>query len=438
MRTALRYLFTDGDCMDRRNPASSRLDASLSEIAEDPAGPLAGLAAALIVDGRVVHETVHGRARIAPPAPASPDPAADRPLTPDTLVRAASMSKPFTACCALALAERGKFDLDRDLSDYLGFPFRDRDYSNVPITAAHLLSHASNLRDDEFYNLPYPVSLKELIAPDGALYDPKRRFAPAVNHGSRPRPGSWYEYCNLNYGVLATALEAAAGKRFDKLAREVFLDPGLFEASYNVLDLPDGAFGRIGTIYRCLNGEGEATPAGTWTAQVDDYRDKRPETSCRIVDGARAEILARYEPGTNGTLFSPQGGLRVSLRGLERFALLMIGDGVVDGIRLLREESVRRMRTPRWKWNPDEPNGIMEDDAVHATGAGLLLLSPTPKGPRMWGHRANAYGLRGGFMFDAASRNGFVYYYNGVSREPDKAREENIQGAIMDALASLG
>ena len=48
----------------------------------------------------------------------------DTPVTPDTVFRAASVSKFITALGAMKLKEQGRIDLDRDVNEFLPFPVR--------------------------------------------------------------------------------------------------------------------------------------------------------------------------------------------------------------------------------------------------------------------------------------------------------------------------
>ena len=43
----------------------------------------------------------------------------------------------------MRLVEQGKLDLDRDVSDYLGFTLRNPNYPDKAITTRMLLSHTS-------------------------------------------------------------------------------------------------------------------------------------------------------------------------------------------------------------------------------------------------------------------------------------------------------
>ncbi|MHA1945578.1 MAG: serine hydrolase domain-containing protein [Candidatus Hodarchaeales archaeon] len=64
----------------------------------------------------------------------------------------ASITKTFTATALLQLYERGMFELDEDVNNYLPFSLRNPNYPNTPITFRLLLLHQSSLmRGGEFY-----------------------------------------------------------------------------------------------------------------------------------------------------------------------------------------------------------------------------------------------------------------------------------------------
>ena len=46
-------------------------------------------------------------------------------------------------------------------------------------------------------------------------------------------PGTGFDYCNLNYGLVGTIIERITGQRFDIYMRENVLEPMGLKASYN-------------------------------------------------------------------------------------------------------------------------------------------------------------------------------------------------------------
>ena len=79
-----------------------------------------------------------------------------RALTIDDPVRVASVSKLIVALGVMRLVEQNRLDLDRDVSDYLGWRLRNPAFPDRPITLRLLLSHRSSLRDDVDYAIRLP------------------------------------------------------------------------------------------------------------------------------------------------------------------------------------------------------------------------------------------------------------------------------------------
>ncbi|MEI6387703.1 MAG: serine hydrolase, partial [Spirochaetota bacterium] len=379
----------------------------------------------------------------------------------DSKFRVASISKPVCALGAMILVDEGLLDLEADLSDYLGFAFRNPAFPDSAITAAMLLSHTSSLRDDDGYNLPFPRRLVDHVGPEASG---RGHWAGAGDHadssGRDLSPGSYFCYCNLNFGVLATLMERLSGKRFDLYMRERIFEPLGIDAGYNVLNLSDAGFARLSTLYRAMDPQGRWDALGPWYPQIDDYGGIKPACGCRLEEGHGLEEVEAYEPGTNGSLFGPQGGLRISARELGTILRLFLNSGEVDGVRLVSEHAIRLMMTSRWTWNPDSRNGSLYGVSTRESGLGLMRMAGfrnelggdrllSAGGLQPWCHHADAQGLLGGLAFDIAEGWGYVYLIGGTQSRPEKVRgsysssyrcEEEIQAAIVEEClgASFG
>ncbi len=141
----------------------------------------------------------------APAPPASPTGRAGERLTIDDPVRIASISKLVVAIGAMRLVEQGRLDLDRDVSDYLGWRLRNPAFPDRPITLRLLLSHRASLKDDiDYWAIPLGTTLAQALA-NPAAFDPAHA------------PGSYFRYANLGFPVIASVMEKASGERFDRL-----------------------------------------------------------------------------------------------------------------------------------------------------------------------------------------------------------------------------
>ena len=160
----------------------------------------------------------------------------------------------------------------------------------------------------------------------------------------------------------------------------------------------------------------------------DDLGGKRPDCPVFVRNGRPCD-LDRYVAGENGALFAPQGGLRISARGLARIGRMLIGNGTIDGVRILRPESVAMMVRPAWTW--DGRNGVTEGGVFCRYGLAVHLLATRRAGcgddPGLargdWiGHSGEAYGLRSGLWIDRAAGIGMAYFATGLDAVPSRGR----------------
>lgn len=135
------------------NENFAKLNTDLQLLIDDNKNGVPGVGAAVIKNGRLVYENTLGSRYID-----NENPQNNLPLTRDTKLRIASISKVFVAAAYMQLAEQGKIDLDADISRYLGFTLRNPNYPDTPITSKMLLSHTSLLRDGEVYTIPLQLA----------------------------------------------------------------------------------------------------------------------------------------------------------------------------------------------------------------------------------------------------------------------------------------
>ncbi len=339
-----------------------------------------------------------------------------RRFTPDTLVRVASVSKLVTTLGLMRLVEAGTLDLDRDVSDYLGWRLRNPAFPDVPITLRLLLSHRSSLIDQgDDYAVPLGRNLRDAVQP---------------GNWSGHAPGSWFHYTNFNFPVVATVMEAATHERFDRLMARLVLVPLKLDACFNWATCSDAAVARAAVLT-----DNAGAPV------KDDLHGRRPP--CAGVNRAdtTACALDGYVPGTNGAVFSPQGGLRIGMAGLARIGRFLLADGALDGVRLLRPATVAAMRAPTWRF--DGGNGDSEGGLYCAYGLGEQLIGLVPgcrddlfaDGRPHDGHAGEAFHVRSGLWLDRAHGSGVAFAATGVA-EPAPAAAESSFTAVEHALAT--
>lgn len=157
-----------------------------------------GLAMAVIHDGQVTELRAYGLR----------DVERDLPLTPDTTMYAASLTKGVFAYAVMGLVQDGRLDLDRSIADYLPRPLPEYEkYADLAgderwrkLTARMLLAHTGGFPNFRFFT------------PRG--YDEHAKLAFAFE------PGSRFAYSGEGINLLQFVIEHGMGIDVDALVRE--------------------------------------------------------------------------------------------------------------------------------------------------------------------------------------------------------------------------
>jgi CubicO group peptidase (beta-lactamase class C family) len=337
-------------------------------------------------------------------------------------VRIASISKLIMALTALRLADEGKLDLDRDVSDYLGWTLRSPHHPDAPVTLTHLLSHRAGLSDAGGYVIPLGESLEAKLADPAAWRD-------------TGKPGkAAFEYANLGSPLVATALEAASGERYDRLVeRLVFASLGV-KACLNWIGCGPDMQARAVTLYR-----------DTGEVAVDSPDRLPPACTIPVAEGQACD-LAAYVPGTNASIFSPQGGVRIGMVDLAKIGQALLR---LDENRFFSDAAMRRwfgeMAAAAYQ---HEPGAIGIDFCAYGLAA-YTLVDEVPctddlfgDGSGRIGHGGEAYGLRSGLWLSFEKATSFAYFTTAVpppTGEVESAASDPRETALMQrALALAG
>lgn len=336
-------------------------------------------------------------------------------MAPDTKMRVASISKMAVAFTALAVAKDGEISLDADVSDNLGYSFRNPAHPSSEVTLRHLLSHTAGLRDPEAYWVAAPGRFMPLMS-DPALFD--------EDHGP---PGAYFQYANINYGVAAAALEQATGVRFDELFAERVATPLGLDVGFNWSGVSREKRRRAATLYRWID--------DAWTPQTDGADILSSDAAYFLAsdDLDRAAYLETYVPGDNPTLFSPQGGLRASV-----LDLLELTDQTRPQGRFADVAAVV------WRHVENEENGDSDNGLFAAYGLGVHSISGgITRGHEFLGHAGEAYGLLSGAWVIRNTPFTIAYAVTGGPPAPEPGArsglyriEESLIDLAFDAVAS--
>jgi CubicO group peptidase (beta-lactamase class C family) len=249
------------------------------------------------------------------------DVAAKRPVTPDTLFQAASISKPVSALAALRLVQDGKLTLDEDVNVKLRtWKVPDNAFNaKEKVTIRRILSHSAGLTVHGFPGYasdePIPTAGQILNGEKPANTDPIR--VDVV-------PGTLWRYSGGGYVVLQTLLSDVTGKPFPQIMRELVLAPaGMTHSTYEQ-PLPKNRAQEAATPYRSdgtpvkggAHAYPEMAPAGLWTTPSDlarmaiEVQNEYEGKSSKILSQGTARQMLTRQIGTWGLGFgleSPDG-----------------------------------------------------------------------------------------------------------------------------------
>lgn len=189
-----------------RADLGARIDKALSATYKADAP---GITIIVVKDGKTLLRKGYGLA----------DVAQRRPLTPDTVLHIASITKQFTSTAVLMLVDEGKIKLDDDITVYLP----DYPTHGKKISIEHLLTHTSGIvsyTSKDNTDRPKDPTVQQMI--DTFKNDPLE-FA----------PGSRYKYNNSGYYLLGAIIEKVSGETYDKFVeKRIFVPLGMTRTAY--------------------------------------------------------------------------------------------------------------------------------------------------------------------------------------------------------------
>ena len=149
------------------------------------------------------------------------------PITLNTNMRMASVSKQFTALCILSLVDENLLSLNDTISKFWNYPV----FKNI--TVEHLLNHTSGLAD---YEEPYFLEKW-----DRSNIVENRDILEWLKTNPNPlfEPGNSWAYSNTAYLVLALLVEKVSGQDFSSYAKEnIFKKTGMENTNFYNLAKP--------------------------------------------------------------------------------------------------------------------------------------------------------------------------------------------------------
>lgn len=267
-------------------------------------GDVPGVAVSVATPDGVVFEAASGKR----------DLASGEPMTTDTVVRIASMTKAITGACAMQLVEQGKLDLDRALGSLLpglgevkvldGYDADGKPRLRAPkrpVTLRHLLTHTSghtydtwNAKNGEYRQ---KTGMPALTTGKLASLDMPLLF----------EPGERWEY-GIGIDWAGRAIEEASGLRLDDYMRRHLFEPlGMADTGFRT---GESQRARLAALY--LRKADGLTP-------FDRGRPDNPE----------------FDAGG--------GGLFSTVKDYTKFTQMILRKGQFNGAQVLKPETVALM-----------------------------------------------------------------------------------------------
>ncbi|MCW3097530.1 MAG: Beta-lactamase [Chthonomonadaceae bacterium] len=338
-----------------------------------------GLAACIVKEGRVVWAKGYGWANISKRISMDPG---------HTIQNIGSISKTIVTTAVMQLWEKGKFQLDDDVSEHLQFSVRNPIYPNIPITYRQLLTHSSSIDDSMAYQTSYAcgdpklsleIWLKEYFTVGGRFYSKEANFHPW-------KPGEKNAYSNTGFGLLGYLVERISGEPLSQYTKKHIFEP---------LEMK-----RTGWFLSEIDTAAHAVPyvpdvkAGSIVEELDVYR--------RLgFLGSNLEKDPRSGDYWPLCLYSfpnfPDGALRTSVNQLARFLLAYMNNGALGKTRILAADTVRLMLTPQ---------------SATSSRQGLCWVNEQRNGQRHWGHNGADPGIRTTMSFRMTDNIGVITFVN--------------------------
>ena len=330
-----------------------------------------GLSIGIVHDQELVWAAGFGRARLEP----------DRPATPDTLYRIASITKLFTSTAVLQLRDAGRLQLDDPIAKHLPWFSIGQPHADAPvITIRHLLTHTAGLPREAGFpywtdgDFPTVEKVRERL--------PQQRAA-------LPTETEW-KYSNLGLTLAGEIVAVVSGRPYAEYVVQHVLEPLGMKRTF------------------------VATPAA-------DHPDLAVGYTRRLPGSPRTPA-----PHTDGRGITAAANMTTCVSDLARFAMLQFRGGAAGGAQILKASTLREMHRPHW----------VEPDWAAGWGLGFRILRQN--GKTYVGHGGALRGYRTQVQLCPAERIGVVVLTNADDGNPLQYTDKAFQWvapAILKVVA---
>ena len=256
---------------------------------------IVGMGVAIVQKGEVVYSKGFG----------SCDMASEAPFTTQSVLKLAAISRAFTTMAVLQQVEQGKINLDKDVSEYLGFTLRNPSYPEVPITVRMLLNGSSTIKSAV-------GELSQFTSEPAGCFEEKGK--PGVKHNSS----------TAAFNVAAAIVEKVSGERFDTYCSTHIFQPMGITAGFSKEDFQEGV------VAKSYN----------WTTKTNKYLNQKRAYPVLELDG--------YVLGESTFALHP-GGIMTDTEGLTALLLTLMNQGVcpLTGNKIISDAMCYEMLRPQ-------------------------------------------------------------------------------------------
>ena len=276
----------------------------------------------------------------------------------ETLFATGSATKAFTTMSVAMLAEEGKLDWDTPVRSYMpDFALHDQ-IASAEVTPRDLACHRVGLPRHELSWYKAGISRAELVRRLRYL-EPSRPFR------------TTFQYQNMMFTTLGYLVERLSGKQWEEYAGERILAPlGMRRSNFSV--------------HRSQADQNHARP----------YARK---------SGANVEVPFAADIDALG----PAGAVNSCAKDMVGWLRLHLGDGEIDGVRLISQASLNLMHSPQMVIPQ-----VVRDDRRHAPAYGLGWFTQVYMGKAVVYHGGNIDGFSAMVMLVPEERLGVAVLCN--------------------------
>jgi len=338
-----------------------------------------GAALAIVRGDEVVYLKGYGVAEVG----------SDRAVSPDTLFAIASCTKAFTAAAAGVLADQGKLAWDDPVRKHLEWfhladPLADRD-----VTLRDLLCHRTGLARHDILSFGTDWGREEIVRHMGSV---------RAAHSFR----STFEYNNNMYTAAGLVVGAASKSTWDE-----FVATHLFG--------PLGMKGATCSVRAAGENPNHALP----------HRRKKDGT---------VEALPWHSSLDNA---GPAGAIHASARDMARWVRFQLGDGTLEGRRILKAATLAETHTPQIVVRLEGPVKIAYPETLQlAYGLGWFVHDH--RGRLMYSHTGGLDGFRARIVLVPKERLGLVLLMNSGVGSSYASMHYVVTNNLLDLLLGLG